>query len=68
MASNLNVDAAQLGVVVIHAGTPEAMTAVIDKWLDEHLGVMVHAMDMQVVGNGSITVMITYQRNRADRR
>ncbi len=68
MASNLNVDAAHIGVVVMSAGTPEAMTAVMDKWLDEHLGVEVHATDMQVVANGSITVMITYKRNRADRR
>ena len=34
MASNLNVDAAHIGVVVLSAGTPEAMTAVMDKWLD----------------------------------
>ena len=68
MASNLNVDAAHIGVVVLNAGTPEAMTAVMDKWLDEHFGVEVHGTDMQVVANGSITIMITYKRNRADRR
>ena len=54
MASNLNVDAAHLGVVVLSAGTPEAMTAVMDKWLDEHFGVEVHGTDMHVVANGAI--------------
>ncbi len=67
MATNLNIDAADLGVVALHAGTAEALTAVLDKWLGEHHGTQVLGIDMQVLPNGSITVMITHRRNHAGR-
>jgi hypothetical protein len=68
MAASLNLDAAQLGVIALQAGTPEALTAVMDKWLDEHFGTEVLSIEMQVIANGSLTVMIVYRRDRATRR
>jgi len=62
MATNLNIDAAHLGVVALNAGTAEGLTALLDKWLNEHHGTEVLGIDMQVLANGSITVMITYRR------
>ena len=55
--SSISLDAAQIGVIALQAGTPEALTSVIDKWLDEHLTTEVVSMEMQVVPNGSITVL-----------
>jgi len=66
--ASVQLDAAQLGVVALQAGTPEALTAVMDKWLDEHMGTEVVSIEMQVVGNGTITVMVVYHKDRTQRR
>jgi hypothetical protein len=66
--ASVNLDAAQVGVVALQAGTPEALTSVMDKWLDEHFGTEVLSIEMQVVGNGTITVMVVYRRDRTMRR
>jgi hypothetical protein len=66
--ASIGLEGGQIGVVALQAGTPEALTAVMDKWLDEHLGTEVLSMDMEVVPNGSITVMVVYRRDRTARR
>jgi hypothetical protein len=64
----VNLDAAQVGVVTLQAGTPEALNSVMDKWLDEHLGTEVVSIDMQVIANGTITTLVVYRRDRTTRR
>lgn len=66
--ASVNLDAAQIAVVALQAGTPEALTSVMDKWLDEHFGTEVLSIEMEVVTNGTITVMIVVRRDRAARR
>lgn len=64
----VGLDAAQIGFLAVQAGTPEALTSVIDKWLDEHLGTEVIAIEMQVIANGTLTAMIIFRRDRTLRR
>jgi hypothetical protein len=67
MASLSNLTAADMGVAVLQAGTPESLTAVLDKWLDEHLTLEVLAVDFQAIPTGTLTVLITYRRDRRRR-
>ncbi len=66
--ASVGLDAAHIAVVALQAGTPEALGAVMDKWLDEHFGTEVLSVEMQVIANGTITVMIVFRRDRAARR
>ena len=60
--AQVNLDAAQLGVVSLQAGTPEALNSVMDKWLDEHFGVEIISIEMQVIANGTITACRARER------
>ena len=66
MATEINQLAADIGVAVLQAGTPESLTSVIDLWLDEHHSAEVLAMDISVIPNGSLTLMIVHKRARRE--
>ena len=66
MATEINQLAADIGVAVLQAGTPESLTSVIDLWLDEHHAVEVLGMDIAVIPNGSLTVMVVHKRVRRE--
>jgi hypothetical protein len=66
--ASVNLDASQFAVVALQAGTPEALMSVMDKWLDEHFGTEVLSVEMQVIPNGTITVMVLVKRDRGARR
>ena len=66
MATEINQLAADIGVAVLQAGTPESLTSVVDLWLDEHQLAEVLAMDISVIPNGSLTLMIVHKRARRE--
>jgi hypothetical protein len=66
--ASVHLDAAQVGVITLQAGTPEALNSVMDKWLDEHFGTEVLSIEMQVIANGTITTMVVFRRDRTTRR
>jgi hypothetical protein len=70
MATQLNIPAGEIGVIVLQAGTPESLEAVTDKWLDTHLGTDVISMDLQVNEGtgGSLFLMVVYKKDRRPRR
>jgi hypothetical protein len=68
--AGVNMAASSIGVQVLEAGSPESLSAVVNKWLDGHLSSEVVSIDFQAgsATGGPLYLMIVYKRERPARR